>query len=155
MFRSRKKWPTDSPVPRGKHARAMKSRQAEAETFMINIFHATEDQYGIPLVLLDAYADAVERYHLQDWRNSEGESTAGEMNARARAQYERLTDSIPAYTLEGGKDRWADFEQALNDFVVAGSWAISTAQEALHGSNVGFSEHTDPAFAGLVEGDDQ
>jgi hypothetical protein len=133
----------------------VKARYREAEKFMLNIFRATEDRHGIPLALFDAYADAVERYDLQDWRRSEDDRTAGEMNASARVQHKRLMDAIPAYTLNGGQERWGEFEQALHDFMVAGSWAIKTSQDALHESAAGFSEFSDPAFAGLVERGDR
>ena len=60
---------------------------------------------------------------------------------------------MSAFSLEGGGDHWHVFQQRLADYVAAAALAVVTAQHALR--KAGVSEFTDPAFAGLVEGDDR
>jgi hypothetical protein len=128
-----------------------RSRQRKAEGYLMGVLGAFEEQEGVPLVLLDSYADAVERYGLRDWRRSETDPTAGDAIDQARADYQRVIRAIGSFVADGGDERWAVFARALADYVPAAGLAVVTAQLALHGSDSGFSEHTDPAFIGLVE----
>jgi hypothetical protein len=64
-----------------------------------------------------------------------------------------MTNTI-AFSNDGGDERWREFQQRFADYVAAAALAIITAQQALRKADPDFSEYTDPAFAGLVEGDD-
>lgn len=122
---------------------------------MIGLFRTFEEQDGISVVLLDPYADAIGRYGLEGWRVGDEFPTVGEAIGQARSHYQEVIEAMAAFTLNGGRDQWGAFEQALIAFVPAAGLAVVVAQRALRESGTGFSEYTDPAFAGLVEADDQ
>jgi hypothetical protein len=130
-----------------------KARQREAEEFMVGILRSVEEQDGVPAVLFHAYADAIDRYKLEGWRPGEDRRTAGETNARTREYYQQVIETMAAYTREGGRERWDAFDEAVCHFAAFAGIAVEVAHEALRTSGVGFSEPTDPAFAGLVEQD--
>lgn len=130
-----------------------KARQEEAEKYLRGVLRAADDQ-GVPLVLFGAYADAIERYGLEEWHGDD-RPTVGETSERARTCYQWVIESMAAYVLEGGRDRWDAFTQAVFDYIDAGVPGVLNARDALYDSASGFSEFTDPAFAGLVERDDQ
>jgi hypothetical protein len=111
----------------------------------------TEEKQGVPAVLFDAYADAVERYDVNGWRASEERRTLGETIARTRVLYAQQVEAMGSYVLEGGRDRWIAFERVVYHFAGFAAVTVEAAQVALRESGVGFSESTDPAFAGLVE----
>jgi len=128
-------------------------RQREAENFMLSVLRRTEEQEGVPVVLFHAYADAIDRYNLEGWRPGDDRRTAGETMTRTRAYYQDMVEAMAAYTLQGGRDRWRSFDEAVCNFGGFALVAVEVAQAALHDSGVGFSEATDPAFDSLVERD--
>jgi hypothetical protein len=134
--------------------RKVLDRQREAESYMIGVFRQTEEQHGIPVVLFHAYADAIDRYGLQEWRPGDDRKTAGETMARTQGLYQDMVEAMGAYTLEGGSDRWRAFDDAVCNYGGYALVGVEVAQAALYGSDVEFSEATDPAFAGLVELDE-
>jgi hypothetical protein len=119
----------------------------------LDVLRTVEERDSIPVVLLDSYADAVDRHGLGDSRVNDELPTPGEAIGQARAQYQEVLEAMSAFPLEGGGDRWYVFQQRLADYVAAAALAVVTAQHALR--KAGVSEFTDPAFAGLVEGDDR
>lgn len=134
-------------------ARAKKAlgRQLQAEEFMLSVLRTTGEQHGVPVVLFDPYADAVSRYNLEAWRPGADRRTAGETMERGKALYREMLEAMAAYILAGGSDRWRAFDDSVCEYVGFALVAVEVAQAALHNSDVGFSEATDPAFAGLVE----
>jgi hypothetical protein len=130
-----------------------KARLKKAEKFMLDALQTFEEREGVPIVLLDSYEDAVDRYGLRDSRLSDELPTAGEAITRARLRQGQLTEAMAAFSLDGGGDRWREFQERLEDFVAAGGRAVVLAQKVLRKPGVDFSEYTDPAFAGLVERD--
>ena len=131
----------------GRGSRAEKARHREAEEFITVAFQHAE----VPVLLFDAYADAIERHGLSGWRLSDDHPTTAETNATARASYRDMVEAMSAYVFKGGRARWAAFTQAAYDFGPAGVYGVLNARDALYASNVGFSEFTDPAFVGRVE----
>jgi hypothetical protein len=131
-----------------------RARQRKAEELMTYTLRRFEEDEGIPVVLFDAYADAAERYELTAWRPDEEVPTVGEVIAETRIRYEALVSAIGAFALKGGRDQWDTFVKALAGFVAAAGLAVALSARALRESDVGFSERTDPAFAGLVESED-
>lgn len=129
-----------------------KARLRKAEAHISGLLHFLEEREGVPVVLFDAYADAIERYGLEDRRGMTDEGpTVSETTAEARTSYQQMIEAMSAYTFEGGRDRWEAFGQAASGYGQAAFFAVANARSALHAPGVGFSEHTDPAFAGLVE----
>ena len=128
-------------------------RNEEALALLGDTLRKLEEREGVPVVLFDAYADAIERYGLEDRRGIDDRATVGKTIAQARTRYKRLIEAMSAYTLKGGRDRWEAYGQAVSGYGAAAYLAVINAQTALHASDAGFSEQTDPAFAGLVEPD--
>ena len=131
-----------------------KARQRKAEEYLSGVLRSADDQ-DTPLVLFEAYAAAADRHGLQGWRGSEERPTVGETTEQARASYGQVIDAMAVYVLRGGNDCWDAFTQAVFDFIDTGIPAVLNARDALYDSAVGFSEHSDPAFIGLIEQDDQ
>jgi len=125
------------------------ARQRKAEKFLIAALRGAEEG-DAPVVLFDAYADAAERYGLQEWRLREDRPTVRETTAETRARYERATEAITAYVLKGGRSRWGMFCDAVIAYAEAGIYGVLNARDALYDSAEDFSESTDPAFAGLL-----
>jgi|GEM_PF-6663766 len=74
--------------------------------------------------------------------------------ARTEALYQEMVEAMGAYVIAGGNDRWRTFDDAVCNYGGFALVAVEVAQAALQEPAVGFSEATDPAFAGLVEPDD-
>ncbi len=108
-----------------------KARYRKAEEFMTGILRRFEAQHGVPAVLLEPYAVAVERHDLHDRRVGGDDLTAGEAIAQARGYYRQLLEAIAAFTTSGGRDRWRAFQQALADYVPAAGLAVTIAHRAL------------------------
>jgi hypothetical protein len=130
-----------------------KARQRKAEKFTIGALRHVEERDGIPVVLLDSYADAVNRYGLRDLRMGDDRPTPGEIIDEARARFQEHIEAMTEFVLNGGRDRWQEFEKRFAGYVAAAALAVVTAQRALRENVADFSEYTDPAFAGLIEGD--
>ena len=113
-----------------------------------------ERDEGVPVVLLDPYADAVKRHSVEGWRASEEFPSVGDAIEGAEMGYRRVVAAMAEFSGEGGNDRWRTFERALVEYLPAAGLAVVLAQRALRESAVGFSELTDPAFTGLVDGED-
>ena len=128
-------------------------RNEEALAFLGDLLRKLQEREGVPVGLFDAYADAIERYGLEDRLGIDDRATVGETIAQARTRYEQMIEAMSAYTLKGGRDRWEAYGQAVSSYGAGAYLAVINAQSALHASGVGFSEHTDPAFVGLVESD--
>jgi hypothetical protein len=134
----------------GKKAR---HRNEEALELLGDALRKLEEREGVPVVMFDAYAAAVERYGLEDQLGSDGTATVGETIAQARSRYQQMIETMSAYTLKGGRDRWEAYGRAVTGYGAAAYLAVINAQVALHASGAGFSESTDPAFTALVEPD--
>jgi hypothetical protein len=130
-----------------------KARQRKAEEFHIGLLRTFERDEGVPVVLLDPYADAVRRHGVEGWRANEEFPTAGDAIQDALIGYRGVVAAMPEFSAEGGNDRWRAFEHALVEYLPAAGLAVVLAQRALRESATGFSELTDPAFAGLVDGE--
>jgi hypothetical protein len=128
-------------------------RKEEALALLGDTLRKLEEREGVPVALFDAYADAIERYGLEDRRGIDGRATVGETIAQARTRYQQMIDAMSAYTLKGGRDRWKAYGQAVSGYGAGAYLAVINAQSALHASGAGFSELTDPAFAGLADAD--
>ena len=128
-------------------------RNEEALALLGDALRKLEEREGVPVVMFDAYADAAGRYGLVDRLGSDGTTTVGETIAQARSRYQQMIEAMSAYTVKGGRDRWEAYGRAVTGYAAAAYLAVINAQVALHASGVGFSEDTDPAFAGLVEPD--
>jgi hypothetical protein len=128
-------------------------RNEEALALLADILRKLEEREGVRVVLFDAYADAIERYGLEDRRGIDDRATVGETIAQARARYQQMIEAMSAYTLKGGRNRWEAYGQAASAYGAGAYLAVINAQSALHASGIGFSELTDPAFAGLVDAD--
>jgi hypothetical protein len=128
-------------------------RNEKALALLGDILRKLEEREGVPVVMFDAYADAIERYGLEDRRGIDDSATVGETIAQARTRYQQMIEAMSAYTLKGGRDRWEAYGQAVSGYGAAAYLAVINAQSVLHASGVGFSEYTDPAFAGLVDPD--
>ena len=128
-------------------------RKEEALALLGDVLSKLEEREGVPVVLFDAYADAIERYGLEGRPGIGDSGTVGETIAQARTRYQQMIDAMSAYTLKGGRDRREAYGQAVSSYGAGAYLAVINAQSALHASGVGFSERTDPAFAGLVESD--
>jgi len=129
-------------------------RKEEALALLGDILSKLEEREGVPVVRFDAYADAIERYGLEERRGIDGRATVGETIAQARTRYQQMIEAMSAYTLKGGRDRWAAYGQAVSGYGAGAYLAVINAQSALHAPGVGFSEDTDPAFTGLVDAND-
>ena len=55
-----------------------KARLGKAEKFMLDALRTFEEREGVPIVLLDSYEDAVDRYGLRDSRLNDELPTAEE-----------------------------------------------------------------------------
>ncbi len=128
-------------------------RNEEALAFLGDVLRKLEEREGVPVVRFDAYADAIERYGLEDRRGIDDSATVGETIGQARSRYQQMIEAMSAYTLKGGRGRWEAYGEAVSGYGAAAYLAVINAQSALHASDVGFSEDSDPAFAGLVERD--
>ena len=128
-------------------------RKEEALALLGDILSKLEEREGVPVVRFDAYADAIERYGLEERRGIDGRATVGETIAQARTRYQQMIDAMSAYTLKGGRDRWRAYGHAVSGYGAGAYLAVISAQSALHASGAGFSELTDPAFTGLVDAD--
>ena len=124
-------------------------RNEEALALLGETLRKLEEREGVPVALFDAYADAVERYGLEDRRGVGDSGTVGETIAQARTRYQQMIDAMSAYTLKGGRSRWEAYGQAVTGYGAGAYLAVINAQSALHASGVGFSESTDPAFSGV------
>lgn len=128
-------------------------RNEKALAHLGDLLRKLQEREGVPVGLFDAYADAIERYGLEDRLGIGDRATVGEAIAQARTRYEQMIEAMSAYTLKGGRDRWEAYRQAVSGYGAGAYLAVINAQSALHASGVGFSELTDPAFVGLVESD--
>ena len=128
-------------------------RNKKALALLADILRKLEEREGVPVMLFDAYAYAIERYGLEDRRGIDDSASVGETIAQARTRYQQMIEAMSAYTLKGGRERWEAYGQAVSGYGAAAYMAVINAQSALHAPGVGFSEYTDPAFAGLVEPD--
>lgn len=126
-------------------------RNEEALALLGDTLRKLEEREGVPVVRFDAYADAIERYGLEGRPGIDDRATVGETIAQARRRYEQMIEAMSAYTLKGGRDRWKAYGRAVSGYGSGAYLAVINAQSALQASGVGFSELTDPAFAGLVE----
>ena len=131
-----------------------RARQRKAEKFLIGLLRTFERDEGVPVVLLDPYADAVKRHGVEGWRASQEFPIVGDAIQDALTGYRRVVEAMAEFSAEGGNDRWHAFEHALVEYLPAAGLAVVLAQRALRESAVGFSELADPAFAGLVDGED-
>ncbi len=128
-------------------------RNEEALAFLADVLRKLEEREGVPVVLFEAYADAIERYGLEGRPGIGDGAGVGEAIAQARARHQRMIEAMSAYTLKGGRGRWEAYGQAVSAYGAGAYLAVINAQSALHAPGVGFSELTDPAFAGLVDAD--
>ena len=128
-------------------------RKEEALALLADTLRKLEERESVPVVLIDAYADAIERYGLAGGPGIGDSATVGETIAQAQARYQRMIEAMSAYTLKGGRDRLEAYGQAVSAYGAGAYLAVINAQSALHASGAGFSELTDPAFAGLVDAD--
>ena len=130
-----------------------RGRKEEALALLGDILRKLEEREGVPVVLFDAYAEAIERHGLEDRQGIDDRATVGETIAQARNRYQQMIEAMSAYTVKGGPDRWEAYGQAVSGYAASAYLAVINAQSALRASGAGFSELTDPAFAGLVEPD--
>jgi hypothetical protein len=81
------------------------ARLRKAEKFQIHVLREFEEREGVPIVLLDPYADAVDRYDPNGWRKSDNLATGGEVIAEARVHQGQVSRSrlcaIPSLNGEG------------------------------------------------------
>ena len=62
-----------------------KARLGKAEKFMLDALRTFEEREGVPIVLLDSYEDAVDRYGLRDSRLNERAPDGGGGRSRGLA----------------------------------------------------------------------